>query len=268
MELPMRVMFTLLGVEEKDYQYVADLTNVLALANDPDYASDRNEGFVAAAELMVFGAGLAASHREKPRESMTMEVLNSEIDGDKLSDEQFARFFLNLIVGGLETTRNSLALLVHQFILHPEQYRQLQADLTLSDNAVEEILRYQNTVVYLRRTATRDMEFAGEQIREGDKLVCVIGAVNRDETLFDAPDTFDILRDPKLARRRYLTFGAGGHFCIGVHQARLSLRAMIEEIASRLDDLRLLEEPVHFRSNFMEGYKRMPLAFSARERVV
>ena len=121
-------------------------------------------------------------------------------------------------------------------------------------------------MVYLRRTATRDMEFAGEQIKQGDKLCCVLGSANRNPAYFDNPDQFDITRQPTQQRRNYRTFGAGPHFCIGVHQARMNLEVMLAEIVQRMDNLQLLEEPTHFRSNFMDGFKHMPLAFKKSAR--
>jgi cytochrome P450 len=261
MQVPMRTILGLLGVEEKDYSHVSRLTNVLTLAADPEFAASRDEGFAASMELWGFGMKLAEDHRDNPRDSVTMDLLNKEVEGQQLSNEQYAGFFLNLIVGGMETTRNTTAWMVYEFIQHPEQYKKLQSGLSLVPNAVEETLRYRNTVVYLRRTATRDMEFAGEAISKGDKLVCVLGSPNRNEEYFEDPDTFDITRSYTTIRRHYRTFGAGPHFCIGVHQSRMILEAITEEIARRMTNLRLLSEPVHFNSNFMDGFKRMYIAF-------
>lgn len=190
-----------------------------------------------------------------------MDVLASEIDGRRISDAEFGKFFNNLIAGGLETTRNTLAWAMYEFIRHPEQYRRLQDDLALVPNAAEEVLRYRNTVVYLRRTATRDVEFAGERIRSGDKLVCILGAPNRDDTFFERPDEFDITRPVDHARRNYRTFGFGPHFCLGMVQARLNLTVMLEEIARRVRNPRLLAEPRHARSVFMDGFKELQVAF-------
>lgn len=261
MQVPMRTVLGLLGVQEKDYAYIANIVNVLTLAADPDYAASRDEGFAASMEAWEFGGRLAEDHRHNPRDSITMDLLSTEVGGQRLTNEQYAGFFVNLIVGGMETTRNTTAWMVYEFIRHPDQYAKLQADLSLVPNAVEETLRFRNTVVYLRRTATRDMEFAGKPIESGDKLVCVLGSPSRNEEYFEDPDTFDITRDYKVIRRHYRTFGAGPHFCIGVHQSRMILEAITEEIARRMTNLRLLSEPVHFRSNFMDGFKRMDVAF-------
>jgi cytochrome P450 len=264
-QLPMRVMFTLLGVRPEDFARVVDLTNTLTLADDPEFAENRAAGFVASMQLMDFGEKLAADHRADPRDSMTMDVLGAEIDGTKLTDREFGRFFNNLIVGGIETTRNMLAWAMMEFIRHPDQYRMLQADTGLAAGAVEEILRYRNTVVYLRRTATRDLEVAGERIPKGGKVICVLGAPNRDPSLFDRPDDFDITRPPADTRRNYRTFGGGPHYCLGINQARMNLIVMLEEIAARIDNPRLLADPRHARSLFMDGFKELRIGFDRRE---
>jgi cytochrome P450 len=263
-QLPMRVMFTLLGVRPEDFTRVVDLTNTLTLADDPEFAENRAAGFVASMQLMDFGEKLAADHRADLRDSMTMDVLGAEIDGTKLTDREFGRFFNNLIVGGIETTRNMLAWAMVEFIRHPDQYRMLQADKGLAGGAVEEILRYRNTVVYLRRTATRDLELAGERVPKGGKVICVLGAPNRDPALFDRPDAFDITRPPADTRRNYRTFGGGPHYCLGINQARMNLIVMLEEIAARIDNPRLLADPRHARSLFMDGFKELRIGFDRR----
>jgi cholest-4-en-3-one 26-monooxygenase len=265
LQLPMRAIFGLLGVQDADYPRLVELTNTLTLANDPDYARDRDAGFAASIEAYLFGQQLAEEHRSNPRDTMTMDLLNAQINGRSMTNEDFAGFFVNLIVGGIETTRNTTAWMMYEFIRNPRQFSLLQSDLGLVPNAVEEILRHRNTVVYLRRTATRDMAFAGESIRKCDKMVCVLASPARSEQYFEKPDVFDITRDLSSTRRHSRTFGAGPHFCIGVHQARLMLELITEQIARRMTNLRLLEDPTHFRSNFMDGFKRMPIAFDKIE---
>lgn len=262
-QMPMRVMYHVLGVRDEDYRRVVDLTNTALLADDPDFAASREAGFAASMQLMEFGAALAADHRRHSRDTLTMEVLDSEIDGQRITDAEFGKFFNNLIAGGLETTRNTLAWAMYELIRHPDQYRRLQADLTLVPNAVEETLRHRNTVVYLRRTATRDMELAGERIRQGDKLVCILGSPNRDPAFFERPQEFDIGRPVEHTRRNYRTFGFGPHFCLGMAQARLNLTVMLEEIARRIQAPRLLAEPRFARSIFMDGFKELQIAFGA-----
>ncbi|MHB9878763.1 cytochrome P450 [Pacificimonas sp. ICDLI1SI03] len=263
-QLPMRVMFHVLGVQPEDHDYVVDLTNTLALADDPDFAENRQAGFAASIELIDFGTALAADHRVHPRDSMTMEVLNAELDGETLSDRAFGRFFNNLIVGGIETTRNTLAWAMYEFARHPDQYTALQQDLSLVPNALEEVLRFHNPVVYLRRTATCDLDLAGQLIAKGDKVVCVLGSPNRDPSFFTEADRFDIRRSLTNSRRNTRTFGSGPHHCLGIHQARMNLTVMLEEIARRIDNPRVIGEPRHARSIFMDGFKELHIAFDRR----
>lgn len=262
--LPMRVMFKVLGVPPEDEANVVDLTNATLFGDDPRYAKNRAAGFDAKHTLDSYGAALAADHRINPRPSITMDVIEAERDGRRLSDREFGAFFTNLISGGLDTTRNTLSWAMYEFVRHPDQYARLQADPSLLPGAVEEILRYRNPVAYLRRTATQDVELAGQQIPKGGKVICLLGSPNRDPENFERPDEFDITRPPEHTRRRIRTFGAGGHFCLGMHQARMNLSVMLGEIAQRLDNPRLLAEPRHVRSFFMDGFSELHLGFDKR----
>ncbi|SFR89822.1 cholest-4-en-3-one 26-monooxygenase [Sphingomonas jatrophae] len=264
-QLPLRVMCMVLGVPDADRQHIVDLTDTLIMADDPDFARDRAEGFMASIALIDYGEALAARERANPGDTLTTRILAAEIDGERLSDRDFGRFFNNLIVGGIETTRNTLSWAMFEFWRHPEQYRMLQADPSLVDAAVEEVLRYRNPVVYLRRTATGETEVGGERVAAGDKLVCLLGSPNRDERFFAEPERFDITRPPANTRRHYRTFGAGPHFCVGMHQARLNLTVMLGEIARRIDDPQVIGAPRHARSIFLDGFKELNLAFKRRE---
>ena len=262
--LPMRVMFMLLGVRPEDERRVVDLTNATLFGDDPRYAASREAGFDAKKELDAFGVALAADHRANPRETITMDVLRAERNGEGLSDKQFGAFFTVLISGGLDTTRNALSFGLLEFIRHPEQYRMLQDDPALLPNAVEEILRFHNPVIYLRRTTTREVELGGQTIPAGEKVICIVSSANRDPELFERPDSFDITRPAAYARRNYRTFGGGPHYCLGIHQARMNLTVMLGEVARRFDNPRLLAEPKQARSMFMNGFSEMQVAFDKR----
>jgi cholest-4-en-3-one 26-monooxygenase len=264
--LPVQVMCALFGIPAADAPRIVALVNTLTLAEDPEYAESREAGFLASMQVIDYGAALAAAHRREPRDSMTMDIISGEgPHGAGLDDREFGRFFNNLIVGGVETTRNTLAWAMFELIRHPDQWRMLQQDEALVEDAVEETLRHRNTVVYLRRTSTAAQQLGGEAIAAGDKLVCVLGSPNRDPQLFADPDRFDITRPRREnVRRHYRTFGAGPHFCIGVHQARTNLCVMLEELVRRWDQPRLLGEPERARSVFMDGFKRMQVGFTAR----
>jgi cytochrome P450 len=216
-------------------------------------------------EVMAYGTALAADHRRAPRDSMTMELIADSERGPGLDDAGFGRFFNNLIVGGVETTRNTLAWALHELMRAPEQWRLLQREPERVPDAVEETLRHRNTVVYLRRTSTCAQELGGQRIAAGDKVVCVLAAPARDPRFFADPGHFDITRPRREAvRRHHRTFGAGPHFCIGVHQARMNLCVMLAELLRRWDDPRPAGEPERARSLFMDGFKRMRVEFTPR----
>ena len=265
-QLPMRVMYSLLGVRPEDEARVVALTNAMLFYDDPEYAAAAGlvSGFEAKQALDDFGAALAADHRAHPRHNITMEVLEAERDGERLSNRDFGAFFTNLIAGGLDTTRNTMSWAMVEFVRHPDQYRRLQADPGLLPAAVEEILRFRNPVAYIRRTATQETEIAGQRVPKGAKMLCILGAPNRDPEQFERPDEFDIGRNPMDTRRRHRTFGGGPHYCLGMHQARMNLTVMLGEIARRWDNLRLLAEPRHARSIFMDGFNELRLGFDRR----
>ena len=132
------------------------------------------------------------------------------------------------------------------------------ADRSLLPSAIEEMLRWVAPVNVFRRTATRDTEIRGQTIREGEKIALFYASANRDEDVFEAPDTFDIARTPN----DHLAFGIGPHFCLGANLARLEIRVMFEELLARLPDIELDGAPERLRSYFINGIKRMPVRYS------
>lgn len=263
--LPLRVICDILGVPEDERQHVYDIVNISVLAQDPEFASSRDEGFAAHAQIIAYGTRLAASHRESPRDSLTSQILAAEADGQRLSDHEYGLLFHNLIVGGIETTRNALAFGLYELIRHPEQLALLQQEPERIEDAVEEILRYHAPTVYYRRTALQDTQLAGQDIRAGDTVICWLASANRDEDSFSGSEDFDITRNRREPiRRHYRTFGVGPHFCLGVHLARLELQIAFEELLAGLTDFKLVEPPARAVSMFNDGFKRMPIRFRAR----
>lgn len=261
--LPLKVICEILGVPDTDRQYVYDVVNISVLAQDPEFAGSREEGFEAHRRIIEYGTRLAADHRDHPRDSLTMEILAAEEEGKKLSDHEYGLLFHNLIVGGIETTRNAISFGLYELIRHPEQFALLQRDPSLVDDAVEEILRYHAPTVYYRRTALEDTELAGQPIKKGDTVICWLASANRDEASFADPEAFDITRNRREPiRRHYRTFGVGPHFCVGVHLARLELKIVFEEIVARMCDIRMTAPPRRAVSMFMDGFKEMRIAFA------
>lgn len=263
--LPLAVISWILGIPDEDKQKVCDLANTMMLADDPDFSTGQEESLAAQAGLVRYGATLAADHRNNPRDSLTMDLLLAEDDGNQLSDKEYGLLFLNLIIGGIETTRNATAYGLAELIRRPDQFQMLASDAALIPDAVEEILRYRPPIMNYRRTALQDTGLAGKQIKKGDTVIVWFAAANRDETVFEEPDHFDVTRcQRESVRRDHRTFGFGVHHCLGFHLARMQLIIIFEQITSRMKNIQLVDEPKNVRSVFMDGYKEMNIAFERK----
>jgi cholest-4-en-3-one 26-monooxygenase len=190
-----------------------------------------------------------------------MSVLTTvEVEGEQLSDMELELFFLLLTVAGNETTRNLMSGGMHAFFRHPDQWQRLLDDRSLLPTAVDEMLRYVSPVMNFRRTAMTDVTLSGTDVAAGDKVVFFHASANRDESVFDDPDTFDVGRNPNP----HIAFGGGGpHFCLGTNLARMEIRVMFEHLLDRLPDIRQAGDEQHLQSQFINGVKHLPVAFTA-----
>jgi cholest-4-en-3-one 26-monooxygenase len=255
-ELPLLVICELMGVPPEDRKLVFDWSNRLVGFDDPQYQHSWDEGAAAAAEMFGYAQQLADRRRAAPGDDIITALLTAEVDGERLDDMAFNLFFLLLAVAGNETTRNALSHGIHALAEHPDQRRALAADPSLLPTAADEIIRWSTPVMYFRRTATLDTELAGQPIAAGDKVAIWYTSANRDETVFEDPDTFDIRRDPNPL----LSFGGGGpHFCLGSNLAKMEVRVLVGELLSRVDDLELAGPVDRLQSSFINGIKSMPV---------
>ncbi len=257
-ELPLLVIAEFLGLPEEDRRKVYDWSNRLIGFDDPEFQTQFTDGKLAAMEVYAYASQLAEKRRREPGDDLVSVLLNGDIDGERLSEEDFTNFFLLLAVAGNETTRNLIAGGMLALIEHPEQRARLLADLSLLPSAVEEMLRWITPVLHFRRTALRDTEVRGQKIAKGDKVVMFYPSANRDEEVFPDPFRFDVGRTPN----DHLAFGIGEHFCMGANLARLEIRLMFEELLTRLPDMELAGSVERLRSNFIGGVKRMPVRFT------
>lgn len=161
-----------------------------------------------------------------------------------------------LIVGGNDTTRNSVTGGVLALNENPAEYDKLRADRTLIPRMSTEIIRWQTPLAYMRRTATCDTELGGKQIKQGDKLAMWYVSANRDASVFDSPDDFIIDR---VKPKAHLSFGWGAHFCMGSRLAELQLRVLWEEILDRFHAIEVVGDPVRVKSSFVKGYHELPV---------
>jgi cytochrome P450 len=190
-------------------------------------------------------------------------LVNAEVDGERLDEMEFDAFFLLLCVAGNETTRNLISGGMLALIEHPQQRARLLADPSLLPTAVDEMLRWVTPVNHFRRTATRDVELAGQQIKENDKVVLFYTSANRDEEIFPDGHVFDVGRNPN----EHVAFGIGQHSCLGLNLARLEIKVMFEELLRRMPDIELSGPVRRLRSNFINGVKSMPVTFTPGKRV-
>lgn len=256
-ELPLEVIAELVGVPHEDRHKIFDWSNRMVGSEDPEYIVSPEEVFEAQAEMFMYAQQLAAQRRDEPRDDIVTALLDAEVEGDRLSEMDFNMFFMLLAVAGNETTRNAIAHGMNAFLEHPEQYEMLVAEPErLLGSATEEILRWASPVMYFRRNVTQDVELHGETIRAGDKISLWYISANRDEEVFEDPFRFDVARDPNP----HIAFGGGGpHFCLGAQLARLEIRVLFEELATRVPRVEALGTPDRLRSNFIGGIKHLPV---------
>jgi cytochrome P450 len=291
-DLPLLTLADVLGMPEQDRWLLFDWSNRVIGYQDPDYATsaafDPSGGTSMAAEALALrpapGDGgrmpdprtregmpdlyayahlLADAKRRRPGDDV-MSILLAQVDDDggQVSVEEFENMFWLFAVAGNETLRNGLPGACIALLAHPEAQDALRGDPGLMPAAAEEMLRWWTPVMTFRRTATADCELGGQRIRAGDKVVVSFTSANRDEAVFADAGGFDIRRHPNP----HLVFGHGPHFCLGSHLARAQLRALFAEVLSRTSALAFAGEPSYLCSNFQRGVKRLPVAWTARQR--
>jgi cholest-4-en-3-one 26-monooxygenase len=257
--LPLQVICELVGAPAEDRDRLFELSNTMVGFDDPEFRGSPEEGLEAAAEIYAYAHALAESRRAQPADDIVTRLLQPDDAGEVLTTDEFDLFFLLLTVAGNETTRNAASGGMLAFFEHPGQWQRLLADPALAATAAEEVVRWVSPVNLFRRTATCDTELGGQAIAEGDKVVVFYASANRDESVFTAPQEFDIARDPNP----HVGFGGGGpHFCLGRHLAALELRVLLQTLAERMPDIRLDGEASRLRSNFLNGIKHMPVRFT------
>ncbi|MET0151367.1 MAG: cytochrome P450 [Candidatus Binatia bacterium] len=260
-ELPSYVIAALMGIPLDDGRRLYLLTE--KMHSDPSVVSPEDQR-AASLEMLGYAREIAARKRRRPGDDLASVLVDAEVEGERLSDEEFDWFFLLLVNAGGDTTRNLVAGGLEVLFRNPGELRRLQGDLDrLLPSSVEEMLRYCSPVVHMRRTATRDAELRGHRIAAGDKVVMFYGSANRDEDVFANPDRFDIARAPN----EHVAFGAGGpHFCLGAHIARAEAQAIFREVLTRMPDVEPAGAVERLASIFIAGPRRMPVRFSPGSR--
>ena len=255
--LPSGLIAELMGMPRADGERLYDLTEIMH-TNDDAIAPPEIK-MNAVGEMLGYAQSVADLKRQNPADDLATILVNAEVDGDHLTDEEFQWFFLLLVNAGGDTTRNLLAAGLQLLLDHPDQRTKLMGDLDgLLGSAVEEMLRYCSPVTHFKRTAMQDTVVGGQSIKAGERVVMFYGSANRDEDIFENADTFDVARHPNP----HVAFGAGGpHLCLGMHVARVELAVMFRELLTRMPHIEAGGPIERMHSSFIAGVHRMPIKY-------
>ena len=256
--LPMLTIMNMLGVPPSEQPGVAKAAEKLFSMSDDEYSSLEERAADTINEIMLLsstGVELAKYRRNNPGDDLMTSIVNAEVDGQRLTDEEIGSFLILLSSAGDDTTKQATTHAMMALVANPEQREWLMEDFDDRIGlATEEFIRWSSPVLQFARHAVADTEIAGQQIRAGDKLGLFYCSANRDESVFDAPNTFDLSRSPNP----HLGFGGGGpHFCLGNQLTKSELRNLFRELLTRLKRIEF-GEPDLLHSNFVHGIKRLP----------
>ncbi|OCB45603.1 steroid C27-monooxygenase [Mycobacterium malmoense] len=256
-ELPLQAIAGLLGVPQEDRGKLFRWSNEMTGAQDPEYADVDPK--VSSAEVLAYAMKMAEIKTENPGDDIVSTLLQADIDGEKLSDDEFGFFVMMLAVAGNETTRNSITQGMMAFADFPDQWELYKKERP--DTTADEIVRWATPVTAFQRTAKQDTELSGVAIKKGQRVLMFYRSANFDEDVFTDPFTFDILRNPNP----HVGFGGTGeHYCIGANLAKLTINLMFNAIADHMPDLKPLAKPERIRSGWLNGIKHWQVDYAGR----
>jgi cholest-4-en-3-one 26-monooxygenase len=255
-----RVIGSFMGVPSDEDEEWARLFNTALAAGDPDLNPEGMQSILENEIPEIFRrcTAMIAERRERPTDDLTSVLVHAEIDGQKLEEHEIVMGFFLLMAAGNDSTKASYCSAMRALMEHPEERQALLENPSLIPSAVEESLRMFPAFAHFRRTATHDTELAGQPIREGEKVVMWYVSSNRDESVHEDPDRFDVRRNPD-----HQAFGAGGrHFCLGSALARLELQTMLEETLALYPAMEMGGRPTWVESGFINQLKTLPVRLS------
>ncbi|MBO0865805.1 MAG: cytochrome P450 [Mycobacterium sp.] len=247
-ELPLQAIAGLLGVPQEDRDKLFRWSNEMTGNDDPEYADIDPKA--SSAELIMYAMKMAEERSKNPGDDIVTQLIEADIEGEKLSDDEFGFFVVMLAVAGNETTRNSITQGMMAFADHPDQWELFKKERP--ETAADEIVRWATPVTCFQRTALEDYELSGVQIKKGQRVVMFYRSANFDEEVFEDPYTFNILRDPNPQ----VGFGGtGAHYCIGANLARMTINLIFNAVADHMPDLKPISKPERLRSGWLNGIK-------------
>src|ERR1700752_4728361 len=259
-ELPLQAIAGLMGVPQEDRKKLFHWSNEMVGDQDPEFAS--NDAITASVELIMYGMQMAADRTQNPGEDLVTKLVQADIDGHKLSDDEFGFFVILLAVAGNETTRNSITQGMMAFSDFPDQWELFKRQRP--ETAADEIVRWATPVTCFQRTALEDYELSGVKIKKGQRVIMFYRSANFDEEVFDDPHTFNILRNPNP----HVGFGGtGAHYCIGANLARMTINLIFNAVADHMPNLTPISEPERLRSGWLNGIKHWQVDYTGKSPV-
>jgi len=260
--VPLIVIGDMLGVAEGDRKKLLEWSDLLlkGTTGDLDALGEATQAF---GEYWAYQGAVVADRKVAPTDDLVSILTQADVDGDLLDDESIIWESLLILIGGDETTRHVISGGLHQLLVNPPQFDELRADTSRQKlpRAIEEMLRWVSPIQSMSRHVMRDVDFHGQQLRQGDEVLLLYPSANRDEAVFDDPFTFDIHRSPN----DHVAFGNGPHFCLGSHVAKLELRMLFDEVFNRMPDIALAPsaDKLEYRaSSFVSGLEGLPVTFT------
>jgi cytochrome P450 len=253
--LPIKILCDIMGVPKSDEKLIFDWSNKAIGIEDPELSTTIEEGTANIMQIFAYGQNMADDRRKCPHADLMSAMVHAKPEGEPVPQFLMDGFFLLMVIAGNETTRNSISGGMLALIENPDEKQKLLDDPSLIPVGVEEILRWVSPVMHMRRTVTKDTQLHGIDLAEGDKMVMWYPAANRDERVFDDPETFNVTRDPN----DHLAFGIGRHRCLGARLGQLQLKVMFTELLKRFPNLELTGPVRRVRTNFINGIKEMPV---------
>ena len=261
---PLQVILKILGLPEDDYPRMLMLTQQLFGAEDPDLQRDEVSPEVQAqilGDFYAYFAELTERRRSEPGEDLASLIANGQIDGAAMPDLETMGYYVIIATAGHDTTSSAMSGGMEALIRNPDQLAKLQADPSLINNAVEEMIRWTAPVRHFMRTANEDTEVLGQPIAKGEWLYLSYKAANLDPKVFEDPLRFDVER---ANADRNISFGFGAHFCLGAQLARNELRRLFEHVLPRLESIELAGDPATMKTTFVGGHKTLPIKYQLR----
>jgi len=256
-ELPLQAIAGLMGVPQEDRKKLFDWSNQMVGDQDPEFAT--NDPGAAAIELIMYGMQLAAERNANPGDDLVTKLVQADLEGHKLGDDEFGYFVILLAVAGNETTRNSITQGMMAFTEFPDQWELFKKERPTT--AADEIVRWATPVTSFQRTALEDTELSGVTIKKDQRVVMFYRSANFDEEVFEDPYTFNILRDPNP----HVGFGGtGAHYCIGANLARMTIDLIFNAIADEMPNLTPISKPERLRSGWLNGIKHWQVDYTGK----